>query len=67
MFASLGTEQRFVKEAKLCPKCMRKDITASREHYRSCSVNEKKHCKSKTCVFYMWLCAKHPAVNKEQL
>ena len=43
--SSLGTEQRFVivKEAKLCSKCMRKDITASREHCRSCSVNEKKH------------------------
>jgi hypothetical protein len=29
LFASLGTEQRFVilKEAKLCPKFMRKDIT----------------------------------------
>jgi hypothetical protein len=52
-----------LKEAKLCPKFMRKDIT---EEMR----NEKKHyysCKSQTCVFHMWLCAKHPAVNKEQM
>ena len=72
MFASLGTEQRFVtvREAKLCPRCMGKDIVASRDHYANCPVTKKKNtysCKSEHCTFHMWLCAKHPATNKEQM
>ena len=72
LFASLGTEQRFVvvKEAKLCPRCMGKDVTTSRDHFTKCPVLKKKNsysCKSEKCTFHMWLCSRHPDANKEQM
>ena len=71
-FAALGTEQRLVivKEAKMCPKCMGKDVTSSRDHFRNCPVNKKKNsysCKSDACAFHMWLCSRHPIDNRDQM
>ena len=45
MFASLGTEERFVivKEAKLYPRCMGNEVTAGRDHYTKCPTMKKKN------------------------
>jgi hypothetical protein len=41
---------------------LQKDITASQEHYRSCSVNEKKHCKS-NLLGTVWYNRRSPQLN----
>ena len=72
LFASLGTDQRFVivREAKLCPRCMGKDIVSDKDHYKECPVTKKKNsysCMSANCTFHMWICSKHTNTNKQQM
>ena len=71
-FASMGTEQRHViaKEARLCLKCMGKDITFSFQHNTECPILTKKSsysCRDKRCLWHMWNCHKHAAVNRVQM
>ena len=72
LFASLGNAQRLIiaKEAKLCLKCMGKDIKFGPQHNRQCPVISKKSsysCKSDKCFFHMWVCGKHEDDNRAQM
>ena len=63
-FASLGNEQRLLiaTEAKLCLKCMNKEVKFGRQHVRECPVIKKKNsfsCKADNCSFHMWVCNRH--------
>ena len=71
-FAALGNEQRLVvsKEAKLCLRCMGKDVMFNRSHSRDFPVAKKKapySCRAPNCSFHMWICNKHHDENKEAM